>query len=739
MKAILYIMVLVCSLPKLQAQTIQGRIKAEGGEPLPGVLVSNGRSGAVTETDFSGKFSINQTMTGDSLKISMIGFKTQFLLVNDEENPELTLAEAPISLEGVEVRRSLDAQEIFADVNLQTNPVNSSQDLLRLVPGLFIGQHAGGGKAEQLFLRGFDLDHGTDLYISVDGMPVNMVSHAHGQGYSDLHFVIPETVEGIEFSKGSYKADQGNFATAGSVAFQTKERLDGNMAKVEYGQFNHKRAVGLIDLSGQNKANSAYIASEYLYDDGPFLSPQKLNRFNLLTKINRRPSENAKLTLSASHFTSNWNASGQIPERAVSSGLISPFGAIDDTEGGNTSRTNFNGHFNKAMNNGWSWNSKAFYTHYNFELYSNFTFFAVNPTLGDQIRQKESRSILGAETGWIHQQSLPSGTLSYGLQVGLRSDFVQNNELSRTQNKVNTLDEIYLGNIIETNSYVNLDAEYQKGKWLVIPGIRLDRFDFNYQDKISQTGALAKENSLLASPKLSVVYEASRKNQFFVKSGYGYHSNDTRAAVQNFGRLTLPRSFGADLGNIWKPSDKILLNTSVWYLYLQQEFVYVGDEGIVEPSGRTRRLGFDLSLRSEIVPHIFFDSDFTYSNARGIDDEPGNNFIPLAPVYTFTAGLSLVEYKGFSSALKTRFLGRRPANEDYSLTAEGYAVTDFNVNYLFGKVRLGMQIQNLFNTSWKETQFATTSRLFNEPNPVEEIHFTPGTPFNLRTTLSFLF
>ncbi|KPM46700.1 TonB-dependent receptor [Jiulongibacter sediminis] len=717
------------------SQNFSGKVTDEQGQPLPGVTVQNLQTGAYSHTDFNGVYRISESQIGDSLKVSLMGFEKANLVLSENSN-DIVLSQKTISLDGVEVRRSIDAQSIFADVNLQTNPVNSSQDLLRLVPGLFTGQHAGGGKAEQIFLRGFDIDHGTDLFISVDGLPVNMVSHAHGQGYSDLHFVIPETVEGVEFSKGSYKADQGNFATAGSVSFQTKDHLDQSNVKLEYGQFNHRRLVGMLNLTPQKSGKTdAYLATEYLYDDGPFESPQKLGRFNALAKVTTRPGQDDKLTFSSSYFDSDWNASGQIPQRAVNSGLITRFGAIDDTEGGATSRLNSTIAYDKALQNQWSWNSKAYYTYYDFELYSNFTFFAANPVAGDQIRQKEHRNLFGAETAF----SKETKRVNYEIKAGLRSDLIRGNQLARTQNKTLTLENIYLGDINETNAFVNLDAEISAAQFTFIPGLRLDQFLFNYRDNLGSGSPMNSDQAFLASPKLSVVYQTEKNQQFFIKTGYGYHSNDSRAAVQNFGRKTLPRSFGADLGSILKVSDKLLINPTLWYLYLQQEFVYVGDEGIVEPSGRTRRMGADLSVRAELAQSLFFDTDFTYSNARSIDDPAGQNYIPLAPQFTWTAGLSLMDFKGFSAGLKTRMLGNRPANEDYNLVAEGYWITDANVNYAFGKIKLGVQVQNLFNTSWNETQFATESRLRNELNPVEEIHFTPGTPFNLRTTLTYSF
>jgi hypothetical protein len=253
---------------------------------------------------------------------------------------------------------------------------------------------------------------------------------------------------------------------------------------------------------------------------------------------------------------------------------------------------------------------------------------------------------------------------------------------------------------------------------------------------LSEGGIGSKSTTqTVVSPKLNVIYSPSAGVQYFLKSGIGFHANDTRVAAVE-GNATLPKSYGADLGTIWKPTDKLLINSSLWYLFLEQEFVYVGDAGIVKPSGRTQRVGADLGIRYQLTQKLFFDTDFTYTYARSVDDPKGENYIPLAPAITLTSGLSFSEVKGFSGGIKSRLLGNRPANEDYSITAEGYFVTDLNVNYSVKCFTFGVAIDNVFNTKWNETQFATESRLRNELSPVEEIHFTPGTPFALRGTVS---
>jgi outer membrane receptor protein involved in Fe transport len=228
--------------------------------------------------------------------------------------------------------------------------------------------------------------------------------------------------------------------------------------------------------------------------------------------------------------------------------------------------------------------------------------------------------------------------------------------------------------------------------------------------------------------------------QWFLKTGIGFHSNDARVVVQQQGEDILPRAYGADFGAIWKPVPKVVFNTALWYLFLEQEFVYVGDAGIVEPSGESKRYGLDLGLRYQITDWLYFDTDATLTHARSVEEPSGEDYIPLAPDFTLTGGLSVNNFKGFSGAIRYRFIDDRPANEDNSIVAEGYFVTDLNLSYEFANnLVLGIAIENLFDTEWNETQFATESRLQNELEPVEEIHFTPGTPFFFKANISYRF
>jgi outer membrane receptor protein involved in Fe transport len=494
--------------------------------------------------------------------------------------------------------------------------------------------------------------------------------------------------------------------------------------------------VQLLD----NATTSAYIATEYLSFDGPFDSPQNFDRINLFGKINHTSASGNILNLSVSHFDSEWDASGQIPQRAVDRGLIGRFGAIDDTEGGSTSRTNFNLNYSHEISDNEFLDTNVFYSHYDFLLYSNFTFFLEDPINGDQIKQVESRDMAGFRTQYNYKTQLSGNDLKFSAGIGMRNDRTDGSELSRTLNRRTTLESIQLGDINETNYSAFTGASLSIDKLLIDAGLRLEYFDFKYKDQLTTLYSTESQTASALLPKLNFNYAWSNNFKVYLKNGIGLHSNDTRVVLENSADEILPKSYGSDLGTIWKPSDRFIVDAALWYLFLEQEFVYVGDAGIVEPSGKTERYGFDLGARYQLTDYIFLDANVNYAYARSLEDPDGQNFIPLAPEWTSTGGLGIKDWNGFNGGLRYRYIADRPANEDNSIVADGYFVTDLNINYdLTQSLRLGVVVQNLLDTQWNETQFATESRLANETTSVEEIHFTPGTPFFIRGTLQYSF
>ena len=721
------------------AQTITGKIIDETKEVIVGAYIVHTSSGNHAHSDEFGLFVLKGINAGDTLEILHLGYENRKVLIESlDADLEIELEQSIFQLDDIQVNQSTKASNILSFLDLKATPVNSSQEILAIVPGLFIGQHAGGGKAEQLFLRGFDIDHGTDVQITVDGLPVNMVSHAHGQGYADLHFLIPETVDFIDFGKGPYFDNKGNFNTAGYVDMRTKDKLDNSSIGIEIGRFNTIRSLAMFNLLPQNKKHHAYIAAEFLTSDGPFESSQNFRRTNVMAKYSGNINAQDHLSITSSYFSSQWDASGQIPERAVVSGLISRFGAIDDTEGGNTSRTNISIAFNRSLNDNSFIKNKLYYSLYDFQLFSNFTFFLDDPINQDQIMQQEKRQLFGAESSLNKTIFLDNSNVTWQAGIGLRHDNSTNNRLAHTKNRTTILENIQLGDVDETNVYAFASADINTDSWIFQPGIRLDYFRFGYLNQLNTSYQQQSQNKVMLNPKFNIIYNYSSSIQFFLKTGSGFHTNDSRVVLNQSAEKVSPRAYGADLGTLWKPAKRLIIDAAAWYLYLEQEFVYVGDAGIVEPSGETRRIGLDIGLRYQLTDWLFFNSDFNYAHARSLENEKDNDLIPLAPVFTSAGGLSW-QHNNFTGALRYRYMHDRPAIEDNSIVAKGYYIMDLNANYEWKRLTLGFAIENLLNQEWNETQFATLSRLQFEQEPVEEIHFTPGTPFFLKAKMTYSF
>jgi hypothetical protein len=729
--------------------SIKGVVLAQDGKtPLEGATVALVNSDKSTFTDRMGEYKLLGLHAGSYvIHISYLGFKISAQTVEVEEGIPTRLRThlelGSVNLSEVTVAApQLNPLSGISAVDIQVRSVQNSQELLRAVPGLFIAQHAGGGKAEQIFLRGFDIDHGTDIRLSVDGMPVNMVSHAHGQGYSDLHFVIPETVEKIDFGKGPYQASQGNFATAGFASFVTRSTISGSSLKLEGGRNDTYRAVGMFNLLGEaarQKQQHAYLATEYMFTNGYFEAPQNFNRLNILGRYQGQISKNQSLSASISTFHSRWDASGQIPKRAVASGSIGRFGAIDNTEGGQTSRQNANLVLTTNLPNGALLENQVYLVNYGFKLYSNFTFFLTDSLNGDQIRQRESRNIYGYRGTYSKEHTLFNRRLSTELGVELRYDVVQDSELSRTKNREITLSEVNKGNIGELNAAAYLSETLELTDQLKVnAALRFDHFLFDYRSHLRQDASLGRQvaNRAKVSPKINLFYTYSPSLQLYTSAGLGFHSNDTRVSVQAGEAQILPTAYGVDLGALYKPLPNLLLQAAIWRLDLDQELVYVGDEGIVEPSGKTRRYGLDLSARYQLATYLFADADVSLAKPRYLEEAEGNAYIPLAPMATATGGLVWRPAAGFFGSVRVRHLQSRPANEDYSLTARGYTLLDAGLGYTFKRLELKLSAENLLNTDWEEAQFETESRLRGEPGPVTEVHFTPGTPFFIKAGLS---
>lgn len=730
-------------------------------KPLEGAGIYIKANDHSAVTDAFGRFFLKGLTPGRyTVVIAHIGYANTENEINivDGETTELTfkLLKAAIEMNSVSInaKKALNLSTI-SGLDLKQRPVNTTQDLLRLVPGLFTAQHQGGGKAEQIFLRGFDCDHGTDINVSVDNIPVNMVSHAHGQGFADAHFIIPESVKEVDYGKGPYEIDKGNLATAGFVAMKTRNELDNSFVKMDGGSFGYFRTVaGLQLLSREKDTNShqdAYIMGEYGYNRSYFDMPQNFNRVNLMGKYTNYISTNKILSVTVSAMNSSWDASGQIPTRAVAEGLVDRYGVIDP-ESGKTSRYNINLQYFQSINNNSYFKSNIFLTYYQFELFSNFTYFAIDPIYGDQIKQAEKRGTAGYNSEYTTNYNAAGLKMKTQIGLGFRYDDITGSELTYTQGKTTVINPVAFGDIHEANvfGYVNQIVNLTPQLVLTV-GTRYDQFIQQYDNRLVADNKKYSSTGGKFSPKAGIYYNIKDNARVYYNYGTGFHSNDTRTLAtgsQLGGNLTvnniLPQAFSHDLGIIMKPYSKLLVQAALWHMNLQQEYSYVGDAAVIDTGGRTRRMGIDFSARYEVLKWLYIDFDANYAHGRAIDQPKGNDYIALAPSFTSIGGVTVKVLKNTSASLRYRHIGDRPANDDNSRVALGYTVFDAVVNYVRPRYEFGLQIQNLTNTKWNEAQFDTETRLklpngMLEPEAKTDVCYTPGTPFFLKLSATYKF
>lgn len=772
-----------------QTATLGGIVSASGeDEGLQGVNIILKGSVQGTITGHHGDYILKEIPVGkQTILFSFLGYETREIVMDFREgiaqqfNLELKTGSIDLSSVTVEARKPFSAASSRAirDFDLKINPVRSAQDMLLMVPGLYIAQHAGGGKAEQIFMRGFDADHGTDVGIYVDGMPVNMVTHGHGQGYADLHFIIPEIIDGLAVYKGPYFSRFGNFGTAGSIDLTTTDHPENNLVKLEGGMFHTAKATTVLKIPTSGKHQSAYIAGQYYYTDGPLDNPQGFNRANLYGKFHTHITPRSELGLTMGAFTSAWNASGQIPVRAVNNGLISRWGAIDDLEGGVTGRYNVavDYHFTEGYEHDFL--IQAYLSRYDFKLFSNFTFWLNDPVNGDMIEQTDHRTIQGINTRYSFVKKVGSIRSFTRLGGSYRGDHIDLSLWkSPDRGRLTALTD---HTVNEVNMAFWLEEDLVFNRYLKLQlGLRGDYLTFNVMDHLDYPGF--PDNGLphgsgyaqgaILSPKLNLVLSPLKNLDLFLNGGTGFHSNDARDVIisQQINQLIhsgqseglsdsdieqellsrnldpdqanteiLPRATGAELGFRLGIGSNFLASLAGWYLYLEEELVFIGDEGSTEISGETRRLGVDAEIRLQLARWIWADLDLNLSDGRYLNEPDGENYIPLAPRLTAQGGLNFLHSGGIEAAVRFRHVGDRPANEDNSVIASGHLLTNIIVGYGFRGYRIFAQVENLFNQTWNEAQFDTESRLYYENLSVSELHFTPGNPINFQIGISYEF
>jgi TonB family protein len=634
----------------------------------------------------------------------------------------------------VVAQRPMSAASSFAvqDREFQLRPIGSVQDILRVTPGLVMVQHSGGGKANQYFLRGFDADHGTDIALSIDGVPINMPSHAHGQGFADTNFIIPEAVERVEITKGPYFANQGDFATAGAVNLVTRDAFEHTSVGVGIsGSPGHGAPGyrGLFIASPKWDVATATFAAEVGRQNGPFQNPENWDKYKLFNKLTFKLTPTSSLSLTEMSYGGNWHGSGQIPARAVDQGVVSRFGSIDPDEGGDTTRHQVALQYRLRPSDTSELRAMAYAGTYTFDLFSNFTLYLVDPENGDEIEQQDRRTFYGAKVSYRIVHDVAGIAFDTTIGSDVRSDDIHE-MLWHTLNRVQ-LSPVRDDDVHETLIGAYANEEIRPFEWLRgVVGVRFDELAFSVDDNLPNSTDPANPHSGVAganqiSPKASLVAAPLRKKnaqlELYANWGNGFHSNDVRGVFvspPSSAVTPLTRAIGEEIGGRTRLFDRLDFAAAGWLLDLDDETTWDGDNGTTAVGPATRRYGVELEGRYEFTPWLAADAAVTFTHSQFSTDRENGGGLALAPKQTWSGGLSARHALGPGvgrAGLRFYGIGDRPASDDGVIQAPGFTQVDLHVGYRMRRFDVALDIENLLNGDYRSAQFDTISRLRTDP------------------------
>ena len=627
---------------------------------------------------------------------------------------------------------------------LNARPASRVGEVLEAVPGLIVTQHSGEGKANQYFLRGFNLDHGTDLAISVDGMHVNMPTHGHGQGYADINFLIPELVQAVNVRKGPYFADLGDFASAGAVGIDYVNKLPKNIAEMTFGSFGYQRGLAAGSTAvGAGTLLAAIEASKY---NGPWDLPDNVRKLNGVLRYSQGTATDG-FTLSAMAYSNSWNSTDQVAQRAIDQGIIGRFGSLDPTDGGTSSRFSLSSNWAQSSEFGQS-KVSAYVVRSSLQLFNNFTYFLDDPVNGDQFSQLDRRTLYGFNAN--HSFDVRFAGIDTQTRIGLqtRADDIHVG-LFRTLQRT-TLSTVREDDVREASVGVWADTTARWTDWLrTTVGLRQDYFAGHVSSDTPENSGNAA--ATMTSPKAGIVLGPWYKTEFYGNAGYGLHSNDIRGAtitldpndkVTPLDRVPLlVRSKGAEIGIRTKAIPDLTSSLAAFALDFDSELLFVGDAGTTEPSRPSRRVGVEWTNQYEVLPWMKVDLDVAYTSARFTDFNPAGNRIPGAPALVASGGVTFGGDQGWFGALRARYFGSRPLIEDDSVCSLSSLIFNARAGYKFDNgMRLQLDVLNLFNANTNQIEYFYLSRLPGEPIAgVGDRHVHPAEPLTVRLTLAARF
>jgi len=623
---------------------------------------------------------------------------------------------------------------------IEDRPILRTGEILEEVPGLIISQHSGEGKANQYYLRGFNLDHGTDLAATVAGMPINMPTHAHGQGYLDLNFLMPELLSGIQYRKGPYYAEQGDFSAAGAVIMDYRDVLERNIAELTIGDNGYRRA--LVAGSPVLAGGHLLYGFEAYHNDGPWVNPDDYTKLNGVLRYSRGDGQNG-YSITAMGYNGTWNATNQAALRAIDNGLISQYGSLDPTDGGNSYRYSLSVEGQKTTENAIT-RANAYLVKYNMNLYNNFTYALEDQVNGDQFDQADKRTISGFSVSqdWIAKLAGHDMVNTIGLQV--RSDDINPVALYHTADQ-QVISTTRRDHVIQTSVSVYAQNRFQwSEKFRSIAGVREDVYSWTVRSDNPLNSGDA--HASIASPKLSLIFGPWEKTEYYINAGYGFHSNDGRGTTMTVDPQTgapvskvspLVRAKGLDIGARTAIIPHVQSELTFWALDLDSELTFDGDHGITEPGFPSRRYGAEWANYYTPTPWFTLDADLALSHARFVGD-PVGPYIPGSPEVVASAGASVDSIAGYLGSLRLRYFGPRPLYDDNSVRSNSSTLVNARVGYKFSNNwRLFLDVFNLFNAKVSDIDYFYVSRLPGEPPAgVADISTHPADPREFRLTLS---
>ena len=668
-----------------------------------------------------------------SADVIVTGTRT-FRNVADVEDPAANLV-------GIAASAS---QGAVTAAQIDERPIMRTGEVLETVPGLIVSQHSGEGKANQYYLRGFNLDHGTDFSTTVAGVPVNTPTGAHAHGYSDVSFLIPELVSGVQFKKGPYFAEEGDFSAAGAANVNYVNLLERPIFRASGGNDGWGRLFG----AASPRVGGGYLlgALEVNHNDGPWVRPDDYRKINGVLRYSRGDNRNG-FTLTGMGYWSDWDSTDQVPERAITEGLIPRFGLIDASDGGKANRQSLAAEYQHS-NGPSSLRATGFLLHNSLNLFSNFTYFLDDPEHGDQFEQAERRVAAGGRVTYRRLGHFFERHTESAIGVQLRRDWLDPVGLYRTEDRqrLSTTREDEVGQTMAA-VYAQTEIEWTRS-FRTTFGVRADRYQFSVTSNNPLNSGDGSDG--LVSPKVGAIFGPWNGTEVYVNAGTGFHSNDARGAVTTVDpvsgdpvdRVTpLVRAKGAEIGVRTVRIHGLQSTVALWYLGIDSELLFVGDAGTTEPGRPSRRVGLEWTNYARLAPWLTVDADLAFTNARFTDSDPVGTEIPGALDRVISAGVTVEPRRSVFGSLRVRHFGPRPLIEDGSANSKSTTIWNGEVGYrLSNKARLVLEAFNIFDANVSDIDYFYASRLPGEPaDGVADIHTHPALPRSARIGIQFSF